>query len=75
LIIANFGCFLLQNLSGSLLTWAELVPDQVVHQFAVWQLVTYMFLHGDPWHIIINMLMLWMIGCEVERQWGCFQTA
>jgi membrane associated rhomboid family serine protease len=73
LIIANFGCFLLQNLSGSWLSWAELVPAQVVHQFAVWQLVTYMFLHGGPWHIIINMLMLWMIGCEIERYWGAKQ--
>jgi len=73
LIIANFGCFLLQNFSGASLAWAELVPYQVVHQFAIWQLVTYMFLHGGPWHIIINMLMLWMIGCEVERYWGARQ--
>ncbi len=73
LIIANFGCFLLQHFFGSSLAWAALVPAKVVHEFAVWQLFTYMFLHGGPWHIIINMLMLWMIGCEVERYWGAKQ--
>ncbi len=38
----------------------------------LWQLVTYMFLHSvsDPWHIIFNMLVLWMFGSEVERAMG-----
>lgn len=38
----------------------------------LWQFVTYMFLHSvyDPWHIIINMLVLWMFGSEVERAMG-----
>ena len=31
-----------------------------------------MFLHSihDPWHIVINMLALWMFGSEVERAMG-----
>ncbi len=38
----------------------------------LWQFVTYMFLHSvsDPWHIMINMLVLWMFGSEVERVMG-----
>ena len=38
----------------------------------LWQFVTYMFLHSvsDPWHIIFNMLVLWMFGSEVERAMG-----
>src|SRR5437879_11450101 len=32
----------------------------------VWQPVTYMFLHADLWHILINLLMLWFFGREVE---------
>jgi len=38
----------------------------------LWQLVTYMFLHSvsDPWHIIFNMLVLWMFGSEVEKAMG-----
>ena len=36
----------------------------------VWQLVTYMFLHGGVFHILFNMLALWMFGAELERMWG-----
>ena len=32
----------------------------------VWQLVTYMFLHEGPWHILINLFVLWFFGREVE---------
>ncbi len=38
--------------------------------FWPWQLVTYMFLHGGFWHVVINMLMLWMFGMELEHTWG-----
>jgi len=36
----------------------------------IWQLVTYMFLHGGPIHIFFNMLTLFMFGNELERYWG-----
>ena len=38
----------------------------------LWQFVTYTFLHSvsDPWHIIFNMLVLWMFGSEVEKAMG-----
>jgi len=38
----------------------------------LWQFVTYMFLHSvsSPWHLIFNMLVLWMFGSEVERAMG-----
>jgi membrane associated rhomboid family serine protease len=29
-----------------------------------------MFLHGDVFHILFNMLLLWMFGTELERTWG-----
>ncbi|HEY7211616.1 MAG TPA: rhomboid family intramembrane serine protease [Bryobacteraceae bacterium] len=47
-----------------------LVPAAVVRGFAVWQLVTYLFLHGGLFHILWNMLALWMFGAELERTWG-----
>ncbi len=36
------------------------------------QIVTYMFLHSieTPWHIIFNMLVLWMFGSILENFWG-----
>ena len=32
----------------------------------VWQPVTYMFLHDGPWHILVNLFILWFFGREVE---------
>src|SRR6185437_3246199 len=41
----------------------------VAHGY-IWQVVTYSFLHGGLWHILINMLMLWMFGAQLEQDWG-----
>lgn len=38
--------------------------------FHVYQLLTYMFMHGNWMHIIMNMFMLWMFGMVVENVWG-----
>ncbi len=38
--------------------------------FYPWQLVTYMFLHAGFLHLLINMLVLWMFGAELENLWG-----
>lgn len=47
-----------------------LTPYMVWHRFAVWQLVTYMFLHGGIAHIFFNLFALWMFGSELEYKWG-----
>lgn len=46
-------------------------PDTMGHLW-LWQFFSYMFLHSttDPWHLIFNMLGLWMFGSEVERVLG-----
>jgi membrane associated rhomboid family serine protease len=51
--------------------WLGLIPAAVVRGF-VWQPATYMFLHAplDIFHLLFNMLMLWMFGGELERHWG-----
>ncbi len=36
----------------------------------IWQPVTYMFIHGDFFHIFMNMFVLWMFGSELESIWG-----
>ncbi|HWR15050.1 MAG TPA: rhomboid family intramembrane serine protease [Terriglobales bacterium] len=46
-----------------------LVPRMVLHG-AVWQVVTYAFLHGGLWHILGNMLQLWFFGSTIEGSWG-----
>ena len=48
-----------------------LVPLSVIHNFYIWQLFTYMFLHSfNPLHILFNMLLLWWLGSELEQRWG-----
>ncbi|MEO6538607.1 MAG: rhomboid family intramembrane serine protease [Ferruginibacter sp.] len=34
------------------------------------QLVTHMFMHGSIFHLLFNMLALWMFGTMIERVWG-----
>jgi membrane associated rhomboid family serine protease len=77
LLISNVVLWLLNFIGvrsgfGEIFLHFGLVPAQVVHTFAVWQLFTYMFLH-DPFgfgHILFNMLTLWMFGVDLERTWG-----
>ena len=38
--------------------------------FLIWQVVTYLFLHGGFFHIFFNMLALWFFGVELENVWG-----
>ncbi len=47
-----------------------LVPAQVVRRLAIWELATYLFLHAGIFHVLWNMLALWMFGAELERTWG-----
>lgn len=75
LLIINIGIFipyfLLQNTSYGREFWMlALVPEIVLRHFGVWQLVTYMFLHGSITHILFNMLALYFFGTPLERDWG-----
>ena len=47
-----------------------LIPESVVTQGMVWQLFTYMFLHGGFTHLLFNMFGLYMFGRELEYWWG-----
>lgn len=38
--------------------------------FYPWQLVSYMFLHGNFSHIFFNLFALWMFGQAIENLWG-----
>src|SRR3989442_8103564 len=70
LIGANVVMFLAQMFAPSLTEMLGLVPHEVFGQLRIWQLGTYMFLHGGLFHILFNMLALWMFGTELERVWG-----
>lgn len=70
LIGANVVIFFAQNFEPALTGMLGLEPSYVVRNLWVWQLGTYMFLHGGLFHILFNMLALWMFGAELERTWG-----
>jgi membrane associated rhomboid family serine protease len=70
LIGINVVAFVITSLLPGLLDYLGLVPTLVLHRLWVWQLVTYMFLHHGLFHILFNMLALWMFGAELERIWG-----
>jgi len=38
--------------------------------FKIWQLITHMFMHAGPEHLIFNMLGLWVFGRYLENFWG-----
>lgn len=70
LIFLNVACYLAQT------TLEILNPGWVDHWLAlsqagvrslhVWQLLSYMFLHANTMHLLVNMLMLYFAGREVE---------
>jgi membrane associated rhomboid family serine protease len=70
LIIANVAAFVVTSLFKSVEAWLGLSPESVFGSLWIWQPVTYMFLHHDIFHILFNMLALWMFGVELERMWG-----
>jgi membrane associated rhomboid family serine protease len=78
LLIANGVVFLLvavvRLLSPLGYNWVllhfSLIPALTVQKGWLWQLATYSFLHAGLWHLLGNMLGLWMFGAQIERDWG-----
>ena len=80
LVIACVVAFALQifdSMAGtpSFTSKFGLTPYLVTHNLYIWQLVTYIFLHDTHqfFHILFNMLGLWMFGSDLERLWGSRQ--
>ena len=76
LLIVNVVAFLLCYVLGKDASGGYLLNNYLglhfflASDFQVYQLVTYMFMHGGFEHILFNMFALWMFGCVVERVWG-----
>jgi len=52
---------------GSVLNTFGLIPSKMDR---VYTFITHMFLHGGIWHLLGNMLFLWVVGCLLEDSWG-----
>jgi membrane associated rhomboid family serine protease len=70
LVVANVAGYLLTLVVPSLTVYLGLIPALVVERWWLWQPVTYMFEHGGLFHLLFNMLALWMFGVDLERLWG-----
>ncbi len=84
LIVLNLAVFVFQHLFLALFRYRGVPLEALfVQYFALqpvlsgfffpWQLVTYQFMHAgleNIWHIVFNLLILWMFGAELEHLWG-----
>jgi membrane associated rhomboid family serine protease len=71
LLIVNAAVWLFQQFwNDFLLSYFALSPIAILNDLAVWQLFSYIFLHGSFSHLFFNMFTLWMFGGEVERTLG-----
>jgi membrane associated rhomboid family serine protease len=74
ILIVTGVIFLVQLITGNKVAGADLAVLFGVSAaaFRPWQLITSAFLHStsDPFHILFNMLLLWLLGKDVERAIG-----
>lgn len=59
-------------MGASIYQGLALVPAKVFYDFQIWRLMSYGLLHSlsSPMHFIFNGLLLYFLGCELERRWG-----
>lgn len=69
-LIANTAIFLVTSILGRSLffEWFGFAPAAALTR--PWGALTYMFLHGDIWHLLLNMLVLFFFGPPLESRWG-----
>jgi membrane associated rhomboid family serine protease len=77
IILINVVVFVMQqvvadrpDLSEFIREYLEASSDGIFHRGRVWQLLTATFLHAHFFHILWNMLFLWMVGREMESFYG-----
>ncbi|MBW8888720.1 MAG: rhomboid family intramembrane serine protease [Fibrobacteres bacterium] len=75
LLIANVALFLVDKFVPGqyVFQWLSLNPYLTLHDWQVWRLATYLFVHdlNPPYlHILINMLLLWMFGTPLVEVMG-----
>jgi membrane associated rhomboid family serine protease len=69
LLIANGLIFVLQHVLPGLTVYGAISPAGFFKGM-IWQPFTYMWLHGNLFHLFMNMFVLWMFGGTLESLWG-----
>ena len=70
LIVINIIVFVLELIfSNAFINLFALTPSLLMKGY-IWQIFTYMFLHADATHIILNMFVLLIFGPKIEMTMG-----
>lgn len=84
LLAANIGIFLIDYLilplalgiriddmrRPPLVTWGAFAVESAIHEFRLWEFITFQFLHDSVGHLLFNSLGLFFFGPWLERWWG-----
>ncbi len=75
LVVSYVVVGILLNVSGGgndVFALLALDPDAVLHHGQVWRLLSYGLLHdpSNPFHVLMNALMLFFFGRDLERRYG-----
>jgi rhomboid family protein len=69
-IVFLAACYVLQRGAASWWRWdgedALLLSREAIVQGRVWTLLTAAFLHADTWHLVFNLIGLWVFGRLAE---------
>lgn len=74
LILANALVFIAQNLfqegDSFLIQHFAASTYAIFHKYQIYRLITATFIHGGFFHLLVNMLLLWIAGREMEAMYG-----
>jgi membrane associated rhomboid family serine protease len=70
LLLINIAAYIIDELFGNQLSLIFGLYYFAHPNFGIWQLFTYMFMHGGFMHLFFNMFALWMFGRIMEQTWG-----
>ncbi|HPA74101.1 MAG TPA: rhomboid family intramembrane serine protease, partial [Spirochaetota bacterium] len=77
LLIVNGAVYVLIKVAG---LFGPVLPYHIVYNFGLshaglasfklWQPFTYMFVHEQFFHVLMNLIGLWMFSGDLEELWG-----
>ncbi len=69
-VVVFVASYMIPALGNLFFIWFSVLPETVGMSLQIWRLISYQFLHGGFWHIVLNMLILYFFGPMLEGKWG-----
>lgn len=73
LIGINVGVYVITSFAGRYLLFFLSMSPLMILRGALWQFITYFFIHYGFFHLFFNMLGLYFFGMQVERVLGSWE--